>query len=63
MAKDNADAVMTVSEVSEYLRIGDSTVYKLAKEGKIPARKIGGVWRFSRDSLNEWIGKIPKEIE
>ena len=63
MVDNQADAVMTVTEVSEFLKMGDSTIYRLAKEGKIPARKVGGMWRFSRQSLNEWIGKIPADLE
>ena len=63
MVDNQADAVMTVTEVSEFLRVGESTVYRLAKKGKIPARKVGGMWRFSRESLNEWLGFIPVEAE
>ena len=63
MADEAADAVMTVPEVSEFLKLGESTVYRLAKDGKLPARKVGGVWRFSRSTLNEWLGQIPLEAE
>ena len=45
------DAVMTVKEVSAYLRLAESTVYKLAQEGQLPGRKVGGAWRFSRKSI------------
>lgn len=47
-------AIMTVKEVSEYLRLAESTVYKLAQEGKLPGRKIGGAWRFSREGIDQW---------
>ncbi|MGB3716412.1 MAG: helix-turn-helix domain-containing protein [Candidatus Promineifilaceae bacterium] len=59
MADETADTVLTVPEVSEYLKLGESTVYRLAKEGKLPARKVGGVWRFSLKCLNDWLYKIP----
>jgi excisionase family DNA binding protein len=49
------DIVMTIQEVSAYLRLAESTVYKLAQEGKLPGRKIGGRWRFSRESLQRWL--------
>ena len=62
------DPIMTVQEVSEYLKLADSTVYKLAREGKLPGQKIGGTWRFSRDRIDEWLAKpmekqvsMPKE--
>ncbi len=54
-----SDTLMTVSEVSEFLRLADSTVYRLAKSGELPARKVGGVWRFSRVALLNWIGQSP----
>lgn len=52
---DSDDAVMTVKDVSEYLKIAESTVYRLAQEGRLPGRKVGGAWRFSRRSLEEWL--------
>lgn len=48
---------MTVKDTSEYLRLAISTVYKLANAGKLPARKIGGSWRFSRHALDEWFSE------
>ena len=63
MIEQNPDAVLTVPEVSEYLKLGESTVYRLAKDGKIPARKVGGVWRFSLKSLNDWLDRVPVEAE
>lgn len=53
------DAVMTVKEVSAYLRLAESTVYKLAQEGQLPGRKIGGAWRFSRKGIETWLEERP----
>ena len=55
MEHEQLDAVMTVSEVSAYLRLSESTVYRLAREGKMPAAKVGGTWRFSRKHLDIWL--------
>lgn len=49
------EGVMTIQEVSAYLRLGQSTIYKLVKEGELPGRKVGGQWRFSRKKLEEWL--------
>lgn len=51
--------VMTVQEVSTYLRLAESTVYKLAQEGQLPGRKVGGRWRFSRQGIETWLRKRP----
>lgn len=53
------DAVMTIKEVSAYLRLAESTVYKLAQEGQLPGRKVGGAWRFSRKGIEGWLGERP----
>jgi excisionase family DNA binding protein len=48
------DEILTVREVADYLRLGESTIYRLAQEGKLPGRKIGGTWRFSRQAITIW---------
>ena len=55
MESNETNQVMTVSEVAAYLRMADSTVYRLVKEGKIPGRKVGGGWRFSRKVIDDWL--------
>jgi len=41
MAKSPPEMVMTIMELSKYLKISRTTLYKLAQEGKLPAQKIG----------------------
>jgi excisionase family DNA binding protein len=45
--------ILDVNAAAKYLNITRATLYKLAKEGKIPGLKIGGQWRFSKDRLDE----------
>ena len=49
--------IMTAEEASKYLKISKPFVVKLAKDGKVPATKIGRSWRFTRASLDNWIKK------
>lgn len=50
---------MTAQEVADYLNIHLFTVHKYAREGKIPAFKIGADWRFHKKYIEKWIrGKI-----
>ncbi|HCJ66946.1 MAG TPA: hypothetical protein DHV62_06370 [Elusimicrobia bacterium] len=37
------------------MRVGKKTLSNLAKEGKIPARKIGREWRFVKSVLLDWL--------
>ncbi len=46
---------MTVKELSDYLRLDRMTIYKMLKEGDIPAFRIGHQWRFFRDDIDKWI--------
>jgi len=47
--------IMTIDEVCQYLRIPRSSLYKLAQEGKIPAKKVGRHWRFRKVSIDLWL--------
>jgi excisionase family DNA binding protein len=46
--------VMTVKELSEYLRVHPSTVYKLLRRGELPAFRIGTDWRFNAELIDRW---------
>lgn len=51
----SAEQIMTLREVAQYLGLHIMTVYKLTREGRVPAAKIGGQWRFKRDVLDTWL--------
>ncbi len=46
--------IMTVEEVSAYLKLKPQTIYTWAQERKIPAAKIGKEWRFKKSIIDEW---------
>ncbi|MBU4194814.1 MAG: helix-turn-helix domain-containing protein [Actinobacteria bacterium] len=48
--------ILSVEDAAEFLGISPYTVRKHARQGLIPGRKVGREWRFSRDSLLEWLG-------
>jgi excisionase family DNA binding protein len=49
--------VLTVKEVSELLKTHESTIYKMAKDGRIPAFRLGSEWRFLKDLIVHWIAE------
>ena len=49
------DEILTVPEVAAYLRLSEATVYRLARSGEAPARRIGRSWRFSRAAIQQWL--------
>lgn len=49
-----APAVMTVKDLSEYLRVHRTTIYRLLRSGQIPGFRIDGDWRFHIKAIDEW---------
>jgi excisionase family DNA binding protein len=43
--------LLCIKEACQRLRLSERTVYQLARDGKIPARKIGGGWRIPINEL------------
>ena len=50
-----ASNYLTVTELSEYLKLPEETVYKYARTGRIPASKVGRYWRFERSKIDRWV--------
>jgi excisionase family DNA binding protein len=46
--------VMTVREVSAYLHVHRSTIYRLLKHRQIPAFQVGSDWRFNIETIESW---------
>jgi len=57
MSESRHGVILTVDEISVYLKIPRSTIYKLVREGKIPAQKIGRHWRFRKEAIDHWLEK------
>jgi len=49
------NAIMTIGEVADYLKVTERTIYRLAGAKQIPAFKVGGSWRFSKMDIDGWI--------
>lgn len=58
--------ILTAQELSAYLKITTTTIYKLAQQGEIPSFKIGSEWRFKKDLVDHWLengaGHAPRKI-
>jgi excisionase family DNA binding protein len=50
--------VLTVKEVCDLLRVHPTTLYKLAKQGKIPSFRVGTDWRFRKDAVLRWMVEV-----
>lgn len=47
--------LITIKELSEYLKIKESTLYSWTSSGMIPSYKLNGLLRFDKDEIEEWI--------
>jgi len=54
-------AVLTIEELSVYLKIPKSTLYKLVREGKVPSQKVGRHWRFRKETIDRWLDEMRAE--
>lgn len=58
----NSD-IMTMKEVAEYLKLNEKTAYRLTSDGKLPAFKVGGSWRFRKSEIDDWTKKQSNQSE
>ena len=49
------EKILTAKELSQYLKLSESTIYKLAATGEIPAFKVGDSWRFELEEIQKMI--------
>lgn len=53
--------VMTAEQAGQFLQIDERNVVELAEAGKLPGRKLGPVWRFSREAILAWLAAEPQD--
>ena len=62
-----ADKLLTTRELEELLQLDRVTIYRMVKDGEIPALRVGGQWRFSSEAIDAWLkaqrGEIPPKPE
>jgi excisionase family DNA binding protein len=47
--------LINIEELADYLRIQKQTIYNWLNQGKISGIKVGGVWRFDRKEIDQWL--------
>lgn len=53
--RDYYDTLITPENVADMLGCGMNTTYKLLKEGKIKAMRIGRAWKIPKRAVQEYI--------
>jgi excisionase family DNA binding protein len=49
------DRWLSVDEIREYLGVKRDTIYGWISKNKMPAHKIGRLWKFKKDEVDEWL--------
>ena len=49
------DRWLSVDEIAVYLGIKRETIYKWLAEKSMPAHKLGKLWKFRKDEVDEWL--------
>jgi len=53
--QDEAPQLLTPNEVAEWLKVTPDWVKEMARDGEMPAMKLGRYWRFDRDAVADWL--------
>jgi excisionase family DNA binding protein len=49
------DRWLSVEEISSYLGIKRDTVYRWINEKRMPAHRMGRLWKFKKDEVDRWV--------
>ena len=49
------DRWLSLEDAADYLSMGKTALYALAREGRIPARKLGKKWIFEKAGVDAWV--------
>ena len=49
------DRWLSIPEICKHLGISSDTVYKWIEKKGMPAHKIGRLWKFKKDEVDEWV--------
>ena len=52
---EKTEDILTIDQTGKFLKVGKSTLYKMARTGKTPASKVGREWRFVKSDIIRWI--------
>lgn len=55
--------LLSIKQVADFLNMSERSVYRLARDRKIPAVKIASSWRVPQKELRAWIAAKLREKE
>lgn len=52
-----AEPWVSVEDVAAHLGVARDSVYRWVEAGRLPAHKVGRLWKFKLSELDEWVRK------
>ena len=52
---DQVEAWCSVEEIAKHLGVSKETIYRWLEAKKIPAHRIGKLWRFKPTEVDSWV--------
>lgn len=52
---DLEDRWLSVDEICKYLGVSKDTVYKWIDKHKMPAHRIGRLWKLKKEEVDVWV--------
>lgn len=52
--------VLTPAQAAAFLQVAEEVVLREAEDGRLPGRKLGADWRFSRAAITDWLAAKPE---
>jgi excisionase family DNA binding protein len=49
------DRWLSISEICQYLGVTSDTIYKWIEKKNMPAHKIGRLWKFKKNEVDDWV--------
>lgn len=46
---------LSVEEIAQHLGVSKETVYRWLEKQKVPAHRIGKLWKFKPSEVDEWV--------
>ena len=56
-AGDDDREVLDLNQLAAYLGVDVTVIRKLADDGELPGRQLGGEWRFARGAVLDWLAR------
>ncbi len=47
--------LMSLQELADYIGVSNTTVYRYVKQKKLPSIKMGRLWKFRKEKIDEWL--------